>query len=788
MVAILGAYAVLGAGFIGLGTIGYRLIDKTRFSPTWAFWLGWGITIATAQIWHFFMPINDNLRLFLLGIACASLLINHKLLIGALLPISRQKIVWLVITILIGLYSANRATYSTADYTAFGFDTGFYHLPVIEWFNQHPVVIGLANVHTRFGFSNAYFLYGALVNWENFAGKPYLVMNSLLYVVFLSQTAWSIITIVSKQEKQPEHIFRVLCLPFVLMWLFWRSAEGLGVSSTSNDVPIFMLGILLGGRLLGMIEARDTRLIELWTICLLVCVGIAVKFSFVVLGGGLLLVAGLLFIGQKKHIGVALMGSIAIGALILIPMMSRSVIMTGYPLYPLAIGKFDVDWRINPQTALYESEHIQTFGRVLGDTPMYDTLINNPNSEWLIFWLEKSARDYPVFFYTPLILGIVGFLTIILKRKIRPIELSFVGIIAISIAFWFISAPLWRLSGGVTWLFGAGLVAIGLRRFYKPITLLLLIGMCAFVLIDGTNNREFTFDLVTGEQPTPIQWVEPSQTYFGLTVNVSQDWLCWDYALPCVPKQHYSPLLKERAEGGYQLPSYAVLFNPATRQILLVMDTLEAVALDETTSLTATLTPLNADFTPMTNTPPENVFNDYTKEIMPISLENRNNFPTTLQMGIIELPILPDGLYALIGEWNGAQSALADVWQIRNFRFGDNLQITDAILRRDENRVIVQLVGVPLRAIPTRYHVAIWLRGESGEFQMDVSPTIPTHDWGLDGRYDISAQFGNLPRGTYSLSVVWYDVYDANLSRLKGYDADDVPLGEDVVLIKDMDL
>jgi len=71
---------------------------------------------------------------------------------------------------------------------------------------------------------------------------------------------------------------------------------------------------------------------------------------------------------------------------------------------------------------------------------------------------------------------------------------------------------------------------------------------------------------------------------------------------------------------------------------------------------------------------------------------------------------------------------------------------------------------------------------------MDVSPTIPTHDWGLDGRYDISAQFDNLPRGTYSLSVVWYDVYDANLSRLTGYDVDDVPLGEDVVLIKDIDL
>ncbi len=788
MVTILGAYAVLGAGFIGIGALFYRLTDKTRFSPLWAFWLGWAMCIIILQLWHFFAPINDTLRILLVGLASISLIINQKIILMAIRPITPQKIVWLCITLIIALWSANRATYSTADYTAFGFDTGFYHLPVMEWFNQHPLMIGLGNVHTRFGFSNAHFLYGALVNWDTFAGKPYLVMNSLLYVAFLSHVTWSLLVVFGGQEKRAEHIFRLLCLPFVLMWLLWRSAEGLGVSSTSNDVPIFMLGILLAGNILGIIESRIIHLADIWRIAVLVCVGIAVKFSFVIMGGGWLILAGLLFIQQKKPLRGAILGVIAIGAVILIPMMIRSAVMTGYPLYPLTLGGFDVDWRIHTSTAHYESEHIQTFARVLGDTPMYDTLINNPDGQWLTFWMEKSGHDYPVFFYIPPILAVIGFLALIAKRKIRPIEIFFVDVLLVSLAFWFITAPLWRLSGGVTWLLGAGLIAIGIHRFYKPLTALLLVGMCVFVMIDGIQNRGFDFSLVSGDQPAPIHWIEPARTVFGLEVNIAQDWLCWDYALPCVPKPHYSALLKERADSGYQSPGYAVLFNPTTRHIMLMMDTLEAVTLDETTSLVATLTPLQADFIPITDISSLTFSTDYAKYIVPLQVENRNNFPTTTIMDAIQLPILPVGLYTLTGGWNGSQATLADVWQIKPFRFGNDLQITDVVLRHEQNRLVVELVGVPLDSMTTRYHVAIWLRGEAGEFQMDMSPTTPTHDWALDGRYAITAYFDDIPHGTYDLSLVWYAVYDPNLSRLMGYDENNMPLGEDVVIIGDVDL
>lgn len=785
MVAILGAYALFGLGFIGIGTWFYRLIDKSHFSPAWAFWAGWGITISILQIWHFLMPINDDIVTILILLGIMSILINYQLFLRVIFPITPTKFLWAILIILITIYIANRATYSTSDYTAFGFDAGFYHLPVIEWFSQHPIIIGLGNVHTRFGFSNAHFLYGALFNRDDFLDKPYILMNSLLYVVFLSQTTWSILTIWESKEKPIEHIFRALCLPFVLMWMFWRSAEGLGVSSTSNDVPIFMLGILLVGRVLSVIESHKITRLDILMMTVLVCVGITIKFSFVVLGGLLLALAlGLFIYHHPKNYRILGM-VITIGAFILIPMMIRSVIMTGYPLYPLTIGGIDVDWRINTQTALYESEHIQTFGRVLGDTPMYDTLINNPNADWLSFWLEKSARDYPVFFYTPVILFVIGFILLIGKRKIRITQVIVMDMLIISIAFWFISAPLWRLSGGVTWLLGAGLMAMGVTRFYKPITTILLIVMCVYVVIDGTQNRGFTFDWVSGEQPAPLEWVEPAQTFSGLHVNVSQNWLCWGYELPCVPKQHYSPLLQTRPDGGYRLPSDTILFNPVNYQIQLVMDTLEALVIDNPAPLTASITPLNDDFTPMDNVSDFNFSTDYANDnIQPAHLESRNNFPTTTTMSIIQLPNLPIGYYQLVGNWNGEQISLADIWQIRSFRFGDALQITDTLLHREHNRLKIELVGIPLAPIPTRYHVAIWLHGENGTFQQDISPQIPTHDWAMGERYPITAYFDNIPHGNYTLSVVFYDVYSPDLPRLTGYNDQNQPLGDEVILLE----
>ncbi len=785
MVAILGAYALFGIGFIGIGAVLYRLMDKTPFSPVWAFWVGWGMVISVLQIWHLFMPIDDTIVGAIVLIGAFGILMNIPLFWRALLPISFTKSLWLFATLLITLYVANRATYSTADYTAFGFDTGFYHLPVIEWFSQHPIVIGLGNVHTRFGFSNAHFLYGGLFNRGEFLDKPYILMNSLLYIIFLSQTVWSIILIWESKEKPIEHIFRVLCLPFVLMWMFWRSAEGLGISSTSNDVPIFMLGILLVGRVLSVVESRKSVRSDIIIVTLLVCVGISIKFSFVVLGGLLLILALGLFIHQHPS-NYRIIGIVAIiSAVILIPMMIRSVIMTGYPLYPLTIGGLDVDWRVNTQTALYESEHIQTFGRVLGDTPMYDTLINHPDSEWIPFWLEKSSRDYPVFFYTPIILGVIGFLLIIVKRKIRITELFLIDTLIISIAFWFITAPLWRLSGGVTWLFGAGLVAMGVSRFYKHITTFLLVAMCAYMVIDGTQNRGFVFEWVSGEQPTPLEWIEPTQTFSGLTVNVSQNWLCWGYELPCVPKQHYSPLLQARTDGGYRLPSYVLLFDPTTYQIQLVMDTLEAIALDSVTPLTARLTPLDAQFMPITDTS-EFIFPlDYANDdIQSAQLESRNNFPTTKKMGIIQLPDLPNGYYQLVSEWDSHQTILADIWQIRSFRFGDVLQLTDTLLNRENTRLKIELVGMPLMPIGTRYHVAIWLRGENGVFQQDISPQIPTHDWTMGEQYTITAYFDDIPRGNFRLSVVFYDVYAPNLPRLEGFDDQNQALGDEVLLLE----
>ncbi|MCU0479804.1 MAG: hypothetical protein MUE54_01175 [Anaerolineae bacterium] len=792
MLSILAMCLVLATGFISIGAWIYRFSASKSAQLGWSFWLGWAITIAILQVWHFFAPINDSARILIILFALISLIINHRLILNGILPLSRIKLIWGLFAIILILWLANRATFSSEHYSAFGFDTGYYHIPTIKWFSEYPVILGLGNVHTRFSFSNAFFLYGALVNWDIFIGKTYQLVNTILYMVFLSQMIWSILSVVRNDKDYHEHYFRIICLPFVLYWLLLRHDGNLGVPSASNDTPVFMLGILLGGKIIHHIQKNNIHLRDLWIIGILVAVGITIKYNFI-FGIGLMLIAlGLYIIHHRKMAWIGVAGLAIIGVIFFVPMMIRSILMTGYPFYPLTIAGLNVDWRIPQGVGAFETEYIQAFARVLGDTPMYDKLINNPDWNWFPFWLNQSAIDYPLIFYATVGLPIIGVLILLITRfipQLRPSQITprirlwsalfIVGFI--SSAFWFISAPSWRLSVGSTWFFSGSLfvfsthyIRFGISKF---IITCIVLAMLLFLWVDGFGYRGMTIATVTDENlPDPVIWVEQWDTYSGLTVNVAKTWLCWNYVQPCLPFPSFTPLLRERVFGdiaqGYRTTQIAMPFDPATNTIQLVSETFSALDIPNDTIFSLTIRKGEA----IINT-----------NIIPIPaprLDDRNDIAYSLILENASIPPLEQGTYQIQGEWQNAIINIADTWQIQSFRFGDVLEVSDVVIRREDNRVYIQLVGTPLTPIPTRYHVAIWLRGENGTFQQDVSPKIPTHDWALDERYLIQAYLDNIPHGNYALSVVFYDVYAPDLPRLEGFDDQNNPLGDDVILLE----
>ncbi|MCU0479805.1 MAG: hypothetical protein MUE54_01180 [Anaerolineae bacterium] len=782
---IIGLCVLFGIGYIAIGSWFYR---KDSIDIGWAFWLGWAITIIALQIWHFFAPINDTARYVWFIIAGMSLLANQHSIKHLLVQMLTQKLLWALLVVLIGLWLTNRATFSNGTSSTTGYDAGFYHVPVITWFSQHPIIIGLGNVHTRFGFSNAHFLYGALLNLDILEGKPYLIANTLLYMVFLPQLFWSISRLFVRPQDRAyaaEHFFRALCTPYIIITLFGCRDECLGVPSTSNDVPIVMIGILLAGRAIYYIEKQHITLPDFTRFLILTTLGIVIKFNFIIFGGLLSLLMAFLYLRQSQpRLTQLSLTSCLIICITFIPMMMRSLLMTGYPFYPLGIGGLPVDWKVPTGVAQYETQYIQTFGRAAGYAEPFEYLMNNPQGEWLTFWLQRASIDQTATFYTTITLICLGIIIIMLRRK-NPIQnrfwAGFFVIGLLSVLFWWVSAPLWRLSVGVTVFLGASLFVFSsfpLKNMTLYLTRLVFVCLTLLALADGFLNRGYwIYPVPLSPQPPIPTWTEPQQSIFGLNIHVAQDGLCWNHPFPCVPKVVYTPLLRERVMGvpasGYRIQSPIWLFEPTTYKIYGLSETFSALQQTQSAPFTWNIYHQNQLIASQTETIP------------PISLTNRSDPPYAIQIGEMTIPNqLPTGTYTLEGHWQNNRILLANRWDILSLRFGDTIKITDVILSNQENRMTVQLIGMPIHPIQTRYHVAIWLRGENGTFQQDVSPNIPTHDWTLDERYLIQAYFDNVPRGNYTLSVIFYDVYAPDLPRLQGFDDQNNPLGNDVILLE----
>lgn len=150
---------------------------------------------------------------------------------------------------------------------------------------------------------------------------------------------------------------------------------------------------------------------------------------------------------RQKDIGIYLV----MGIVTIVPWLVRTVILSGYLLYPFpSLDLFDVDWKIPPAEAALDAAEIRTWGRGLNNA----ALVNLPVWEWFPGWFRESlpivgkvliAADIvclPVF---------VALLAIQFRRgdisaagRMRKGQLLALATVLASYGFWQLSAPLLR--------------------------------------------------------------------------------------------------------------------------------------------------------------------------------------------------------------------------------------------------------------------------------------------------------------------------------------------------------
>lgn len=318
------------------------------------------------------------------------------------------------------------------------YDTDLYHAQSIRWIEEYGVVPGLGNLHVRFAYNSSVFALSALYSMKFLFGQSLHTISGF-FALLLSISALDIM------ESWKEKRFRISDFARIAA-IYYLTLICDEVVSPASDYAIMCTIFYLVIQWLSLLEKpKEER--EQSTPYALLCVGGVFAVS-------LKLTAGLILILVIKPAYILLKGKrwkeiilyISMGIAVIAPWLVRTVIISGYLLYPFpALDLFSVDWKISAKAAALDSAEIKTWGRAIYNAAQVDMPIQKWFPNWFLTTLSGTEKL--------LILADIGAILVLVilaawifgKKKWERLDFLLVmAATASSYVFWQISAPLMR--------------------------------------------------------------------------------------------------------------------------------------------------------------------------------------------------------------------------------------------------------------------------------------------------------------------------------------------------------
>lgn len=558
MVLILAVWVILLIVFTGFGLLILRLfkIKSEQGNGADFFWIGWAFTIFALQIWHLVFRIDYKAFLLISAIGLSGIIGNWNAIRLRYLnnkKIIQNTVLYFFLAIFALLIANHAAFYPTNE------DSAIYHLSSVRWAESYPIVPGLGNLHVHLAYNNSYFLYAALL--EIVKSRSYHFANGILLLVLCAQIFPAIGRLIKGSGKfKPSDIYTLLFFYAAVNYI-----ADYNISGPSADLPIFILGILISIQWLKLLESskddRDEIEYRLFYITTLAVLGIVIKLSFAVMGIFTLLPAFAVWLIRGRQWGgmpnIAVIKRTAQCMIIgFAPWLVRSVISSGYLIYPSTAVAFPVEWRISPAAAYNDWNWIRTWSHmpyVSGSPAIWSPKFLKSWS-WFSRWMADIVSFRLDELMMPYISAVIGFFMMVICRlkNVLTIDKPNMALFfmppVLSIMYWFYMAPALRFAGAVFYILGFGMLAFaiaGIAGLFKRTTVRKAVA--AFIIFSAVSSQifkpmSFTIDWIPpgedifGLHSTPLAKMKKFETHSGLVyyVPVRGD-KCWDAPLPCTP-------------------------------------------------------------------------------------------------------------------------------------------------------------------------------------------------------------------------------------------------------------
>lgn len=504
MISLAISWIVILTSFIGNGLLFSRILSKQKSSLFQNFWFGVIFEVIILQLVSIFSAINIYILVLLLLTSVLGFILN---------PIKLPRLGIINTILLIGvLYLISLQALKTVSW----YDTYLYHFNAVEWANNFPVVPGLANLHGRLGFSSSIFLLGAL--YKNLP-IPYISEHALIPLMYIVVLFNILIRLREKSE-----ISKLFYLPILYFLIKLPTGGSLPSYSTDNALAIITIALTL---------ELASKKINHQLVSLLAMLIFTVKMSglfFLPLA----LIYPFLFIHKKRKTLFCLL-------LTLVGYISRNLIVSGWPLYPLpALGIYSI-WSVPKETVIEMQKIVTSWARTPGENHLNS--LNQPFTTWIQQWYVHN-RYSPEIWTFVISIFLLLFLAYKYFHSSRPsTNLLIISLYSLGgIAVMFFGAPDLRFGAIYFWLLLASLIAV--LKIKVP-TVLLVPGILLFIVLffnlkytahviifDTLHSLRYSF--VKLEKPEEKELTTLNQPIFSYR-PVSDD-RCGDSPLPCSPE------------------------------------------------------------------------------------------------------------------------------------------------------------------------------------------------------------------------------------------------------------
>ncbi len=433
-------------------------------------------------------------------------------------------------------------------------DTQMYHLQIVRWTNEFGTVPGLANIYPRLGLGSAWFNLISFFHIPLFKNQNFTYLNCTLVI-------WFFLWLFYKFEQDsrvvnkcnPLQLFYfLLLLYFFFDWQLFRDTA----NSTSYDFVVTALIIICISFILENTFKPHTYKFIIPTITIVALTVISFKLSGIFT---LLLLIWQLIKAKKKSNWAFTFLS---GILIILPVLIRNYIISGYPVYPINFTIGDPDWKLPIEFTQEIKKYIIIQNRYYNTIHQAPPDSNFLTLNWVPLWFKGILIQHKIICIAALFSIIIFFIKDKTIKEIKKVRGLIIILLLMSMG-WFITAPDPRFGYGFLLYLAFLPISFFLHKYIKPIIFKILLwpitaGICFYLYKKGDfliKDPSFLLHTLETQQP-PYKEIKDLNTTFYVPEKIHNNWnsRCFFIPLPCLCEKN--PFLRYRGrkiKNGFRM-------------------------------------------------------------------------------------------------------------------------------------------------------------------------------------------------------------------------------------------